>query len=284
MMSSLSDNLAVNIEYWNELAELHFNTSFYDVDSVKNGKDTLLRLDTEVLGDVTGLALLHLHCHFGLDTISWARRGAISSGVDISPRAIELARQLVGETEVSANFFCGDVSGLSKLLISKFDIVWAVEGIVSWIPDLKLWMQEAANSLKPDGVLYLRDFHPVAEVFANDELLPQISHSYFSSKRCVKASDELGTYADRQAILRQDVHFEWQHSLSDIISALLQAGFVILEFKEYPYCTYQSHKFLIKEEDDCWVFPSSGGNFPLMFSVLARRSDTSPNDLEKKNE
>jgi len=271
-MSRLSDYLAANVKYWDELADLHFKTPFYDVEGVRHGKDTLLKLDTEILGDVTGCSLLHLHCHFGLDTISWARRGAISTGVDISPRAIELAQQLVPEIGVSVNFLCGDVSQLSDFLPGKFDIIWAVEGILSWIPDLRRWMTEAAHSLRTGGVLYLRDFHPAAEVLANEELSPRICRTYFSSVRCVKASDEAGTYADRNLMLQHTVHYEWQHTLSDVINSLVQAGFVILRLEEYPFCTYRSHKFLVKNAEERWVFPPTSGEIPLMFSVFARRS------------
>ncbi len=281
-MSHLSDYLAANVKYWDELADLHFNTPFYDVEGVRHGKDTLT-FDTDIIGEVTGRSLLHLHCHFGLDTISWARRGAIATGIDFSPRAIGLAKQLANEAGVSVNFLCTEVSRLSEFLPVKFDIVWAVEGILSWIPDLRTWMDEAAYSLRPGGILYIRDFHPAAEVLANDEIAPRICRTYFNSVRCVKVSDEAGTYADRNLKLKQKVHYEWQHPLSEVLTSLLRAGFVILRFEEYPFCTYQSHKFLVKNTEGHWVFPASGGDIPLMFSVFARRSALTLNNTEESH-
>jgi hypothetical protein len=37
-------------------------------------------LDRNELGDVAGKSLMHLQCHFGHDTLSWARRGAEAPG------------------------------------------------------------------------------------------------------------------------------------------------------------------------------------------------------------
>ena len=283
-MTKSSYYIAENIKYWNELADIHFDSPFYDVEGVLKGNDTLSSIDTEILGNVNRRSLLHLQCHFGLDTISWARRGAIATGVDISPRAIELAHQLANKTGISVDFLCCDVSQLSKFLKVKFDIVWAVEGIFAWIPNLKHWMKEVANSLLPEGILYLRDFHPIAEVFANEELSPRICRSYFSSIRCVKSSDESGTYAELHTNLRQPIHYEWQYSISDIVNALLQSGFIILQFQEYPFCSYRSHKFLVKEAEGRWVFPIGCGSIPLMFSILACRNISVVNNIEELNE
>lgn len=40
--------------------------------------------EREDLGSVEGLTLLHLQCHFGLDTLSWARLCATVTEVDFS--------------------------------------------------------------------------------------------------------------------------------------------------------------------------------------------------------
>src|SRR5206468_3957002 len=73
---------------WNELTAIHARSRFYDVAGFKAGRCSLRPLEVEELGDVAGRSLLHLQCHFGLDTLSWARRGARVTGVDFSDHPI----------------------------------------------------------------------------------------------------------------------------------------------------------------------------------------------------
>src|SRR5690348_16053685 len=94
------DVLELNRALWNELAAMHGKDAVYDVDAFLAGRDSLHDLESELAGDVTGLDLLHLQCHFGMDTISWARRGARATGVDFSPVAVERARSLAAQAGV----------------------------------------------------------------------------------------------------------------------------------------------------------------------------------------
>ena len=86
-----------NLEHWNEVTPIHHKSEFYDVKGFKAGKSTLMPLQREELGELSGTTLLHLQCHFGLDTMSWARLGAKVTGVDFSDKAIRLARSLSKE-------------------------------------------------------------------------------------------------------------------------------------------------------------------------------------------
>jgi len=77
------------------------------------------------VGSVDGLDLLHLQCHFGLDTLSFARLGARATGLDFSPVAVELARGLATETGLDATFVEADSQHLPNDLESRFDLVFA---------------------------------------------------------------------------------------------------------------------------------------------------------------
>jgi len=98
-----------NLDLWNEITPIHADSPFYDVEGFIKGRNTLKSIEREELGDVSGKPLLHLQCHFGMDTMSWARLGAQVTGIDFSPKAIELARTLSKETGVKANFICSDI-------------------------------------------------------------------------------------------------------------------------------------------------------------------------------
>ena len=79
---------------WNERTPVHAGSDLYDVEGFKAGRMTLHDVELREMGDVSGKTLLHLQCHFGLDTMSWARLGAEATGIDLSDVAIDLARSL----------------------------------------------------------------------------------------------------------------------------------------------------------------------------------------------
>ena len=78
----MDERLRINRNNWNERAPLHAASDFYDVAGFKAGRITLTDIERQEVGDVSGKTLLHLQCHFGLDTMSWSRLGAKATGVD----------------------------------------------------------------------------------------------------------------------------------------------------------------------------------------------------------
>ncbi|MCB0000593.1 MAG: hypothetical protein KDE56_32735, partial [Anaerolineales bacterium] len=84
--------LQANQKRWDQLTVEHETSTFYDLAGFRTGKDRLRSIELSELGNVEGKSLLHLQCHFGIDTLAWARRGATVSGVDFSQKAITLAQ------------------------------------------------------------------------------------------------------------------------------------------------------------------------------------------------
>src|SRR5436190_4628552 len=107
----MDDRIAVNRAMWDERVPLHVGSDFYDVDSFRAGRLSLQPFEIQEVGDVSGRSLLHLQCHFGLDTLSWARLGAAVTGLDFSPQAVEAATALAAEAGLAerAEFVCSDV-------------------------------------------------------------------------------------------------------------------------------------------------------------------------------
>ncbi|MBC6463539.1 class I SAM-dependent methyltransferase [Actinomadura sp. HBU206391] len=134
---SEDDGLSLNRAVWNTRARIHGSTPtdrFYDVESFLSGRQTLHALERELAGDVAGKDLLHLQCHFGMDTLSWARLGARVTGVDFSPAAIERARLLAGRAGLAATFVEADTQRLPVNLAGGFDLVVATYGVLCWMP------------------------------------------------------------------------------------------------------------------------------------------------------
>ena len=70
--------MAVNRRFWEEVVPVHVASAFYDVDGFRRGRCTLSPIERAELGDVSGLQVAHLQCHFGMDTMSLVR-GSVRS-------------------------------------------------------------------------------------------------------------------------------------------------------------------------------------------------------------
>lgn len=90
----MADYLKANRRWWNNVTPIHSCAKLYNLESFKKGKSSLLSIEQEEVGSVKGKKLLHLMCHFGMDTLSWARKGAIVTGVDLSDDSIKLAKKI----------------------------------------------------------------------------------------------------------------------------------------------------------------------------------------------
>ena len=188
-----------NKDGWNKRTGVHKNSSFYDVSSFKAGKSSLTPIELEEVGNVKGKSLLHLQCHFGMDTLSWAREGAQVTGIDISNEAIDYAKELSKELNIPAQFICCNIYDLATHLKKKFDIVFTSYGVIGWLPDLDKWASIINHFLKPGGTFYIIEFHPV--VWMMDEDFKYIKYAYHNSETIVEKQS--GTYADKMSSCSQ---------------------------------------------------------------------------------
>ena len=262
-----------NRALWDEWTGIHEKSAFYDLDGFKAGKLSLGALERAALGDVAGKSLLHLQCHFGMDTLSWARLGAQVTGVDFSEKAIALAQSLSAELNIPATFICANVYEAPAVLDGQFDIVFTAGGVLYWLPDLRRWAQIAAHFLKPGGLFYVADAHPFACVFNNDgdttEL--RVDYPYFHSPEPM-VWEVYGSYADPDAHVEHDVEYGWQHSMSDIVNALIDAGLRLVELNEYPLTAWAMFPAMMtRGEDGYWRLVEGKDKIPLMFALKATK-------------
>ena len=262
----MDERLAVNRDNWDERTLAHATSDFYDVESFKKGRITLTDVERREVGDVSGKTLLHLQCHFGLDTMSWARLGAKATGVDFSDAAIGLARALNEELGLGVRFISSNIYDLPELLEEQFDIVFTSYGALNWLPDITGWARVVSNHLKQGGVFYIVDFHPFAAVFeasVGGDLVP--THSYFHHEHFTEGGEP--SYAGKEII--ETPTYEWQHSLGDIVCALINAGLRIEFLHEFPFTCYQALPVMERGKDGWWRLPKHYDSFPQIFSIRA---------------
>ncbi len=253
-----------NKKSWNKRTAVHKDSEFYDLAAFKKGKSSLTKIELEELGDVKGKSLLHLQCHFGMDTMSWERAGASCVGVDLSDEAINLAKEINAELNLKTEFVCSNVYDLKGQLNKKFDIVFTSYGTIGWLPDLDKWAEIVAHFLKPGGIFYIADFHPT--LWMMDENFEKIKYNYFNTE--VITEEVSGTYSDRDAPIRSTEH-GWNHPFSEIFNALIKQGLQIQQFNEYPYSPYNCFNNLEKGADDMYRIKGMDEKMPMMYSIKA---------------
>jgi len=267
----IDDYLEENRRHWDELVPIHLRSSYYDVDSFKAGKSKLKPVELEELGDVRGKTLLHLQCHFGMDTLSWARQGAIVTGVDFSEPAIEAARALAAEADIDARFIVSDVYSLPQRLSDRFDIVFTSYGALCWLPDLARWTRLVGHFLRPAGTFYMVEFHPVLGIFEWGDDLEDlvVRYPYFPRQPIREETD--GSYADRSAKLKNRINYSWAHPLSEVLTSLIDAGLRIEFLHEFPFSTERHFGFMEAGADRMYRLTRYGDSVPLMYSVKATK-------------
>ena len=92
-MSQFDNYFKENKNLWNQRTAVHKDSAFYDLAGFKTGANVLTPIELNEIGDVKGKKLLHLQCHFGMDTLSFGRMGAKCTGVDLTDEAIKLKRR-----------------------------------------------------------------------------------------------------------------------------------------------------------------------------------------------
>jgi len=265
-MENFDNYIEKNKAAWNEKTAHHINAGFYDLENFKNGKNSLNEIELDLLGEVSQKSILHLQCHFGMDSISLARMGAEVTGVDLSDKSVDKARELAAQLHTNCRFICSDLYELPKILDDTFDIVFTSYGTVGWLPDMKRWADIVARYLKPGGKFVFADFHPVIWMFDND--FEKIIYKYEKSDPIVEV--ETGTYADRDAPITSET-ISWNHSISEVLNSLIGAGLSIMILNEYDYSPYNCFNKTEEFEPGKFRIKHFGNKIPMVYSIVAHK-------------
>ena len=252
------DYLSINKATWDKRTDIHLESSFYDVQSFINGKCSLNPIEKELLGSVESLDLLHLQCHFGQDTLSLSRLGAKTTGVDLSAKAIDTAKQLSSELCLDANFICDDIIQFGEKNDKQFDVVYTSYGVLCWLPDLNQWAKTISNSLKSGGKFVLVEFHPLNDLLAGCDYFEKSSADV----------EKEGTYTEN-CDGKESTIVTWSHSVSDVIQALINAGLEIKQYIESPYSPYDCEQNLQHVAGEGFIKHHKGKLIPQIFAIQA---------------
>ncbi|WP_336652289.1 MULTISPECIES: class I SAM-dependent methyltransferase [unclassified Leucobacter] len=273
------DYIAANRENWDDRAELHAarDGSGYEAQRYVEQPEALsdvVRFDTPLLGDIDGLRAVHLQCHIGTDTLSLARLGAQVTGLDFSERAVAEARRLVAETGDAVDFVQADVRAAAEALPNgAFDLVYTGIGALCWLPSVEEWARVVAALLAPGGFLFIREGHPI--LWAMDESLDDDLHlrfPYFEHEAPTEWDDDQ-SYVPTAKPVQASKTYEWNHSLGEIVTALIKAGLRIDFLVEHDSVPWEAlpGQMVLRPGGE-WALAERSGVMPLSYTLRASKA------------
>ncbi len=262
----MDNYIEANRALWNAKTPHHLESEFYDNESFVDGRNALMEIELALLGEVKGKSILHPQCHFGQDSLSLVRMGAEVTGVDLSDEAIKAAQDLSSQTGLAATFHQGNVLEMDQVLKGKtFDMVFTSYGTVGWLHDINLWARQIARHLKPGGTFIFAEFHPVVWMF--DDNFTQITYPYLKADTIVEEIE--GTYADREAPIK-NTSYSWNHGMSEVIQALLDAGLELEVCQEFDYSPYDCFPNTVKSKKG-YQIKGMEGLIPMVYALKMKK-------------
>ena len=274
-----------NRKSWNAVTPAHNSHKGDQAAWFRSGGNTLYPEEIELAGDVHGKTLLHLQCNCGQDTLSFAQLGAAVTGVDISDAAIETARQLSDDADIPGTFIRSDIYDWLEASVAgtdRFDIVFSSYGAICWLSDLATWARGIAGVLEPGGRFVLVEFHPSLQALEAD-WTPH--YDAIGGKRDVwneGIGDYVGFMRETQSpagfkdgvtnFVNPEPSVEFGWSVSEVATALLDAGLSLRTIREYPYSNgYTPFHGFRELPGKRFTTPDDRPRIPMMYAIEAEK-------------
>lgn len=276
-----------NRRSWNAATRAHNSHKADQAKFYREGGNKLYPEEIALLGDLSGMSIVHLQCNSGQDTLSMRQLGAEKVlGIDISDEAISFARRLSADSGVEAAFMRADVYDWLASATrgdERWDVVFCSYGALIWLSDLTAWASGIAAILRPGGRFVTVEYHPIEMMFdeASRHRMPYSTHGrpvtwedgvtdYVAESRPVIPPP--GWVDGVQGFQNPHVAHEFHWGTSEIITSLLAAGLRLEHFREYDYCNgFRPYKEMKDLGGRRWTVPDGTPSVPFMYSLVARK-------------
>ncbi len=257
------DYTEANRRMWNETAGIH--ASGYDeafLQRLKSpGFSTFDDVEKGIFAELglASKAVIQLACNNGRELISVKKAGAGRCvGVDISDEFIAQARALAARSGVEVEFLRSSVYDLPGALDGQFDLVYITIGVLGWMPDLDAFLDLVVRLLRPGGLMFLYEMHPILNMYDGDHgLVPDAS--YFRTEPF--ADQAQPDYLHPEQVV-SSIAYWFPHTLGDVIGGCLRHGLTLTHFQEYAHDISERYKSFEKAET----------KLPLCYSLVARKT------------
>jgi SAM-dependent methyltransferase len=261
------DYRARNLANWDERAPVHADDC--RADQFVDDPDHLsgpVRFDLPRLGDITGLRGVHLQCHIGHDTVSLSRLGARMTGLDFSSAAVTEARRLVARSGDRVDFVEADVyDAVGVLGESSYDLVFTGLGALCFLPSADRWAAVVQGLLKPGGRLFVREGHPALWSIDEGNTAPVLTHPYF------ERPEPLAWPGGRYVGTGAHTTYEWNHSIGEVVTALLGVGMEITGLAEHDSVPWEAlpGQMVRSGHHDEWQLADRPERLPASYALQA---------------
>ena len=269
----MDEYIRTNLANWEAKVPIHTGDQGYDLRRFVDDPAALsdvVAFDAPYLGQLSGQRVLHLQCHIGTDTLSLARLGADVTGVDFSPSALAVARQLADRAGPSVRYVESTVHEVPTRLPETFDLVYTGVGALNWLPSVRRWAAIVSALLGPGGRLFLRESHPMLNALDNDrdDHLLVVEHPYFETLEPTRW-EGFHSYTGSDQRVAQPVTYEWNHGLGEVVQAVIDAGLRLTRLEEHRELEWRFFDWMAPTERGGYVLPEHPERLPLMYTIEA---------------
>ena len=233
--------------------------------------------EVDLVGDVAGRRLLHILCNSGQDSLSWAKRGADVTGVDLADEAVAFATQLSIDSGIAARFVQSEAVAYLEGTEDRFDVVVGSYGCLPWLEDLPRFFAGVRRVLNSGGRAVFLEFHPL--VWSFDERFVATKDPYFSSEPfSAPVQDYVGAAA---GALSPSGHIDvdvgdnphaahaYQQTVAAIVTAVIASGLRLETLTEYPFANGCKVMPGLVLDGRRYVVPAPYASLPLMLGLRA---------------
>lgn len=269
----LDEYRKVNLANLDSRVAIHYSSDEYGVERYAADPEHLssvVRFDKDKVGPVDGKSLLHLQCHVGTDTVSWARLGADVTGVDFSPEAVAAGRRLSRDSDTPVTFVESELYDAPVELRKQFDVVYTGVGAICWLPDIRGWAEVLDALLKPGGTFYMREGHPLMWSLDWDDPAGTLTlaYPYFEGRPAEFGATE--SYIGHGEVTSPKT-YDWNHGVGEVLSALLDVGLRLDAIEEYDFCEWKATEQMVEDIKGHWRLPEGSLRIPMMWSIKATK-------------
>jgi SAM-dependent methyltransferase len=147
----------------------------------------------------------------------------------------------------------------------QFDIVFTSYGTIGWLPDLDPWAKVIVERLKPGGFFYMADF--ICRWIFDDDFT-HVKY-YYDNKELIVMEDQPTYTGDKNEIAGKE--YSWNHSISEVLNALINTGLKIEMFNEHMYSPYPCFRNVTEYENGKWHINGMEGKIPMVYSLKAKK-------------
>ena len=269
----MEDWFEINRRNWDERVPIHRRnaTGSYAIEALRNGGEVLHGIEAAELGSVNGLDVVHLQCHFGVDSLALERLGARVTGLDFSPVAIATARELSREIGLPARFVEGNIYDAPRLIAERFDLAFVSWGALNWLPDVAGWAKVVSTLLKPGGRLYLVEGHPGIMPLEQENGQLVFRYAWRQAPDRPLRFDTPITYTGDPDVLANSQTREWIHPLSEVVGGLIAAGLRLDFLHEHEMLAWPAFPMMVEAPGRLYRLPPEHPPLPLSYSLQATK-------------